>query len=446
MTEVIKGCCPTLTIGDVSVQVELDSISIELAQAPYKVLIFGVTGQDGSYLAEQLLDKGCTVYGVARRVSVDNTWRLKNVLSNERFVLLQGDVTDLSSVQECLRKAKPWHVYNLTAQSHVGTSFGQPKLTTDVTYLGALNILEACRMWEQEHGDRFRIYQASSSEMFGENYTEMRWENTEVCLLQQDIVCESGEKIKAGNYLYLTDDGKLSGSPYRNEHKYQDETTPFFPCSPYGVAKLAAHHLCRVYRKSYNMDVRCGILFNHESPRRGEGFVTQKIVKYLGDLIQHEIANNLKVNFDLGKLEVYEPKREQYKKLQLGNCDAMRDWGHARDYMNGIIKFMEKHDLADDDKDLVFGTGETYSVREFVKEAFDFVQISSERFVEYDVYDCKRPFDVEYLRARPYKARNLLDWEPRVGFKGLVEDMIKEELASRGILQWLHTHGRDKKV
>lgn len=390
-------------------------------------LIFGVNGQDGSYLAELLLKQGWKVYGVVRRTSTDNNWRLEQALKSKDFTLISGDVTDISSVIHCFHIAKPSHIYNLAAQSHVGTSFSEPKLTTDVTYLGVLNILEVARMYQLENTQRLRIYQASSSEMFGSNYTMKTTFHDAVGVLQND---SPDGKHKAGSIIYQDQKGELTFEQSFETERYQNEGTPFFPCSPYGVAKLAAHQLCRVYRQSYGLDVRCGILFNHESPRRGNNFVTKKVTSYIGGLLDYTYKKSITVAkpqyCTLG--EVVAVSVNEYPMLQLGNCDAVRDWGHAKDYVDAMYKIMIKDDLSDDDKDLVVGTGESHTIREFVKQAFSIADIDYTKHVQFNTKENMRPYDVEYLRADATKMKKLTGWSPTISFTELVREMVNYEL------------------
>jgi GDPmannose 4,6-dehydratase len=342
------------------------------------VLIFGVTGQDGSYLAELLINDGYKVIGVTRRVSVDNTGRLKDLIKNvnpETFSLASGDVTDQANVIKLVQEYKPCHIYNLAAQSHVKVSFEQPALTWDITARGALNILEAIRLTDTS----IRYYQASTSEMFGDKYSS-----------------EAGQQM------------------------YQDENTVFNPRSPYSVAKLAAHNFTVLYRDSYKIHASSGILFNHESPRRGEYFVTRKITKYVGEFYrqyQHLI--------ECGMLEHEALDTMSYeKKLELGNLDAYRDWGHARDYVRAM-KMMIEADKADD---YVIATGEAHSVREFLDFSFGAIGIKDwSRFVVVNPAFF-RPAEVPYLRGIAVKAKNKLGWKPEISFKELAEEMVKHDI------------------
>lgn len=338
-----------------------------LQQTPEKnktAIIFGVTGQDGSYLAEYLLGLNYMVVGVTRRCSVDNTANIKSVVYNPSFLLLEGDVSDYISVSGSFNQARvffgeqPREVYNLAAQSHVGLSFSQPAAAFRNNAEGPLNVLSVI----QREGDptHTRFYQASTSEMFG------------------------------------------------NSPGPQDEDTTLAPNSPYAIAKLAGHHTVRMFREAYNMYACSGILFNHESPRRGEKFVTRKIAKYVAAL--HHMRSQ-------------DPQCPVLR-LPLGNLDACRDWGYAPDYVRAMHLMLNK----DKPVDYVIGTGETHTIRDFLDCAFkcvgmndwsDYVRVDSE-FV--------RPLDVNYLLSDPRKARAELGWEPQVTFQELVEIMVKAEL------------------
>ena len=329
-----------------------------------KAIIYGVTGQDGSYLSELLLSKEYTVYGITRRTSVDNTLRINHLSNENNFNLVQGDVTDTSSIYRLLNEVQPDEVYNLAAQSHVGTSFEQPLLTWNVTGQGCLNILEVIRQME----NRPRFYQASSSEMFGEQY------NLD-----------------------------------NNREKYQDEKTRFAPQSPYAIAKLAGHSAVSLYRRSYDLYACGGILFNHESERRGERFVTRKISRYVADL--HWATQT----------------GRSIPKLKLGNLSARRDWGHAEDYVEAMWMMLQQ----DEPMDFVIATGETYSVEDYLKEAFKCINIIE--YMDYTEIDdnLKRPSEVPYLRGIADKAKRRLDWKPKTGFKQLVSRMVQHDLQNK---------------
>jgi GDPmannose 4,6-dehydratase len=328
-------------------------------------IITGITGQDGSYLAELLLSKKYKVYGVYRRTSSPNFGRLYDALKYKNFHLLEGDVCDPYFTARLLKATKPNEYYNLAAQSHVATSFEQPSYTWDVTAKGVLNALEAIR----NESVYTKFYQASSSEMFGKNYTT--------------VYNDSGE----------------------DPIKFQNEETPFYPQSPYAIAKLAGHHLVRNYRDSYSIFASSGILFNHESERRGDQFVTRKITKWLGEFIASD-------------------KDKKFPKLHLGNLDAYRDWGHAEDYVKAMWLMLQQ-ESADD---YVVATGLTYTIKEFLEVAFSRYDLNWEDYV---VIDPKfyRPAEVEFLRGSPKKAKEKLNWSPEISFYRLVERMVEHDVA-----------------
>ena len=319
-----------------------------------RALITGITGQDGSYLAELLLEKGYEVHGVIRRSSSFNTQRIDHIYRDahdpkSRLFLLHGDLSDSSALNTILRNVAPDEIYNLGAQSHVRVSFDTPEYTTDVTALGTIRILEAIR----EVGIKPKFYQASSSEMFG----------------------------------------KVVETP-------QSETTPFHPRSPYACAKVFAYFATVNYREAYDLFACNGILFNHESERRGETFVTRKITR---------AATRIKFGLQ--------------DKLFLGNLDAKRDWGYAKDYVEAMWLMMQ----AEASGDYVIATGETHSVREFVEEAFSYLDMDWKEYVDIDPW-YYRPSEVDMLLGDASKARQELGWEPKVGFKQLVRLMIDHDL------------------
>ena len=328
-----------------------------------KAIIFGVTGQDGSYLAELLLEKGYEVVGITRRVSVPTLIRITHILP--KIKIIEGDITDAFSVSNVIKEEAPDEIYNLAAQSHVGTSFKQPSLTWDVTAGGVLNILEAIRYSGRK--DDIKFYQASSSEMFGKNYN-----------------------LREG---------------FAEMIKFQDEKTPFAPQSPYAIAKLAAHHLVRNYRDSYGIFACSGILFNHESERRGEKFVTRKITKWIGEFVASGMD-------------------KEFPALRLGNLDAKRDWGHAEDYVRGMWQ-MVQHETPND---YVVATGETYSVRQFLDIAFKHIGIEDWQDLVVIDPEFYRPAEVDYLLGIPAKAKRVLGWQPEISFEQLVERMVDSDV------------------
>ena len=329
-----------------------------------RAIIYGVTGQDGSYLSEFLLDKGYKVIGVTRRSSNSNVSRLPLSLNNKRFKLVQGDVTDPASIYRLLNKYQPHEVYNLAAQSHVGTSFEQPTTTWNITAQGCMNILEVIRGMSKQP----RFYQASSSEMFGDNF----------------------------DY----DDNGCS---------YQDEITAFNPRSPYAIAKVAAHQATGLYRDAYGLFACSGILFNHESERRGEEFLTRKVTKYVADLHISFLEGN------------------DVPKLKLGNLDARRDWGYAPDYVEAMWEMLQ----LDRPEDYVICTAESHSVEQFVKQAFQCINIYEYRdYIETDK-KLLRPSEVPFLRGDYSKAKYDLGWEPKITFEELVDKMVINDIQSR---------------
>jgi len=325
-------------------------------------LITGITGQDGSYLAELLLEKGYEVHGIVRRASLINTHRIDHIF--DRITLHYGDLTDALSIVSIIKKVRPYEIYNLGAQSHVKVSFEQPEYTAQTDALGTLRVLEAVRLLGMEN--EVRIYQASTSELYG-------------------LVQETPQK----------------------------ETTPMYPRSPYGVAKLYGYWIVKNYRESYGMHASSGILFNHESSRRGETFVTRKIVRGLS-----RISVGLQ------------------KKLELGNLNAKRDWGHAKDYVEAMHLMLQQPNP----DDYVIATGKQYSVKDFVNAAapyFGFnIQWRGEGLEEFGYCTNNnmtvvtvnpryfRPAEVETLLGDATKAKKVLGWEPKIDFNGLVEEMV----------------------
>ena len=364
-------------------------------------VISGVTGQDGSYLAELLLSKGYFVIGFSRRVSVDTSERIKHLLTNANFQFEEGDICDPLYITELLTKYRVEEFYNLAAQSHVHTSFSQPVVTTEIDYLGPLNILNCIKSLSPQT----RFYQASTSEMFGDEYDV--YEGIEITIGDENINCPI---------------------------KYQDERTPFSPQSPYAIAKLAAHHACRLYRESYGLFICSGILFNHESPRRGEKFVTRKITKWIGEFVRwHQENPTVFENCQLTEYEnldtdyIYTEGKSgpKFPKLRLGNLDAHRDWGHAKDYVRAMWMMMQ-HDKPDD---YVVATGESHTIHEFLDEAF-FAMNYDGGWQDLVVIDPKfyRPAEVDYLNGVYDKIETTLGWEPEYAFEDLVAEMVEEDL------------------
>lgn len=320
-------------------------------------LITGISGQDGSYLADFLLSKGYEVHGIIRRSSSFNTGRLEHLMQdsniyNRTLFLHYGDLTDYNSLYSLIVKYNPTEIYNLGAQSHVKVSFDMPHFTGETVGIGTLNLLEAIRTYQESVGKQIRYYQASSSEMFG----------------------------------------KVQEVP-------QKETTPFYPRSPYGCAKAYAHHLTVNYRESYGLHASCGILFNHESPRRGETFVTRKITRAIGRICQG-----------------------LQKKLHLGNLDSLRDWGFAGDYVEAMWLMLQQ----DEPDDYVIATGNMISVREFCQKAFAYKNMNYEDYV---IVDSRyyRPAEVDQLLGDSTKARTKLGWKPKVNIDDLVKMMVDHD-------------------
>ncbi|TXJ43177.1 GDP-mannose 4,6-dehydratase [Brachyspira pilosicoli] len=324
-----------------------------------KALITGITGQDGSYLVEFLLEKGYEVHGIIRRSSSFNTERIDNLyqdphINDVKMFLHYGDLSDSSNLSRLLEKIQPDEIYNLAAQSHVRVSFDMPEYTADVVGLGTIRILDAIK----ETRIKTKFYQASTSELYG----------------------------------------KVVETP-------QTEKTPFYPRSPYACAKLYSYWITVNYRESYDMYACNGILFNHESPRRGETFVTKKIT--------HAIAKIL---------------NKEQDKLYLGNLDAKRDWGYAKDYVEAMWLMLQQEKA----EDYVIATGETHSVREFLDEAFGLVGLDWKKYVEIDPR-YYRPAEVDLLLGDPTKAREKLGWKPKTTFKELVKIMLEYDLNSVGM-------------
>ncbi|MDJ0533816.1 MAG: GDP-mannose 4,6-dehydratase [Xenococcaceae cyanobacterium MO_207.B15] len=330
---------------------------------PKRALITGITGQDGSYLSELLLEKGYEVHGIIRRTSTFNTDRIDHLYidphnSDAKLFLHYGDLTDGTTLRRILEEVKPVEIYNLGAQSHVRVSFDSPEYTVDAVGMGTLRLLEAIRDYRKRTGIEVRFYQAGSSEMFG----------------------------------------KVQEVP-------QKETTPFYPRSPYACAKVYSHWQTLNYRESYDMFACNGILFNHESPRRGETFVTRKITRALARIVAGT-----------------------QKKLYLGNLDSKRDWGYAKDYVKAMWLMLQQ----DKPDDYVVATGETHSIREFLDIAFNYANLNWEDYVAFDKRYL-RPAEVDLLIGDPSKAKEKLGWEPSVTFEGLVKLMVNADFAVLGL-------------
>jgi GDPmannose 4,6-dehydratase len=326
-------------------------------------LITGITGQDGSYLSELLLQNGYEVHGIIRRTSTFNTDRLDHIYvdphnEDAKLFLHYGDLTDGTTLRRILEEVKPVEIYNLGAQSHVRVSFDSPEYTVDTVGMGTLRLLEAIRDYQHRTGIQVRFYQAGSSEMFG----------------------------------------KVQDVPQR-------EVTPFYPRSPYACAKVYAHWQTVNYRESYDLFACNGILFNHESPRRGETFVTRKITRAVARIVAG-----------------------QQQKLYMGNLDSKRDWGYAKDYVQAMWLMLQQ-DVADD---YVVATGETHSVREFLEAAFSYVNLNWEDYVEFD-QRYLRPAEVDLLIGDPSKAKQKLGWQPSVTFEELVKLMVEADLQALDI-------------
>ena len=335
-------------------------------------LIFGVTGQDGAYLSKFLLKKNYKVYGVKRRSSIINTQRIddiyKDINFKSNFVLCYGDLTDFSSILSLIKKIKPDEIYNLAAQSHVQVSFEVPEYTADVNGLGTLRILQAIKNLNLEN--KVKFYQAGTSEMFG-----------------------------------------------RTKEKFQNEKTPFYPVSPYGVSKSFAHWITVNYREAYDIYACNGILFNHESPIRGETFVTKKIIQ--------------------GLIRI---KNRNQKKLFLGNLYSKRDWGHARDYVEAMWKMLQQKKP----DDYVIATGQTITIKEFVNKAAKKIGFKikwlgkgiNEKAINIEnkkiIIECRkryfRPVEIDYLKGNAQRAKKLLKWSPKTSIDNLIDEMIQYEL------------------
>lgn len=347
-----------------------------------KALLFGANGQDGSYMTELLLERGYRVIAVIRRSSTNTTERLKNVKTNPNVEIIEGDITDPSSITGIISKYVPEYCINFAAQSHVHTSFEMPAFTFQVNTIGVLNILEAIRHYSKHT----KFITMSTSEQFGSNYD----------------VDEKG--------------------------KYQDEKTRFSPNSPYAVSKLAAFELCKVYKKSYRVSSCLMLCHNHESPRRGENFVTKKITKYIGQLVNHIELE--KERYNAG--QYWEPADllgKSFPRLRLGNIHTIRDWSHAKDICEAIYLVMQE----EEDDYYVVSSGEGHTVEEFLSAAFGLAGLNWKDYVVIDP-QFYRPCEVEYLQGRSDKIRKKLGWSPRYDFETLVKEMVEYDIkeASNG--------------
>lgn len=360
---------------------------------PKVAIITGVSGQDGSYLAELLLEKGYIVVGTVRRSAKRDLTNLTNIINHKSFIIDTMELADYTSVNDCILKYKPDEIYNLAAMSFVTESFKSPHSTFESNSIGVLNILETIR----KHLPNCRLYQASTSEMFGKNYDY----DTNI------------------NY------------------KYQSELTAFEPQSPYAISKLAAHNLIKLYRQ-YGIKCCSGILFNHESPRRGKEFVTRKITSYIGELVKNcsiphtgfgcqssdDRLNDGFVNVGVNNGFTFVPhKLSEYPRLKLGNLESFRDWGFAGDYVRAMWLMLQSDCM----EDYVIATGETHSIKEFCDKAFSVVGLDYLDYVQIDAA-LFRPAEVDYLCGNAEKARKKLEWKQSVSFDGLVQMMVMSDI------------------
>ena len=385
-----KGCCNNLPSGEFTISDKDHTESIwftgesKVWENNKTAVIFGVTGMDGSHLADLLLEKGYKVVGVKRRSSTNNEWRVKHLADNPKFTMVSGDLTDYSSLVKVFGDiGNVDEVYNLAAQSHVGESFKQPGVTWDITGKGCMNILQCLVDLKMTH---VKFYQASSSEMFGANYD--------------------------------------SYGPNR-EYKYQDENTKHLPQSPYAIAKCAAHMAVRLYREAYGMHASAGILFNHEGPRRGENFVTKKITKWIAEFdrwLEDNQCDEIDLNFT--EDHIVAPNCRRISKLRLGNLEAKRDWGHAKDYVRAMHMMLQQ----EKPDDYVICTEETRSVRDFLDVAFGHINIPD--WSNYVVIDPAfyRPAEVDFLLGDCSKAREKLNWQREYSFDDLVKEMVNYDI------------------
>jgi GDPmannose 4,6-dehydratase len=380
-------------------------------------VIFGVNGQDGSHLADFLLDKGYKVVGVKRRSSTNNDTNIRHLRGVDNFSVVEADITDYSSLV-CLFKTieNVDEVYNLAAQSHVGTSFKQPGLTWDITGKGCMNILQVLVDLDLL---KVKFYQASSSEMFGASYDEK--------LLPYAI--PNYGRIPEGSPS-LVKQGIADGVK-----KYQDENTKHLPQSPYAIAKCAAHMSVRLYREAYGIHASAGILFNHEGPRRGENFVTRKITKWIGEYKawEKEVCNDDNVIIsccpDEGVIKAHIGRFyiSNFPMLRLGNVETKRDWGHAKDYVRAMWMMLQQ----EEPDDYVICTEETRTVKDFLSTAFGYAGLDNwENYVVIDP-EFYRPAEVDFLLGSCEKAKNVLGWIRKYSFDDLVKEMVDNDISRR---------------
>lgn len=392
-------------------------------------LITGILGQDASYLAELLLERGYYVVGARRRSSNPNYENIKNIRADRNFVEEICDITDPSSIADVFNRYKPSEVYNLAAQSHVHVSFSQPALTFQCDTIGVLNILEEIRFRHPQT----RMYQASTSEMFGKNVS-MNYD-VQGCSVRYD------GPIDINSDAYHERNGLVNMTPVdKTDGIFQDEKTTFSPQSPYAIAKVAAHQLCQLYRQAYNVQVSCGILFNHESPRRGKEFVTRKVTNYIGELVRNCSIKCSGIpassNFQTWDSSGYPNIRpvegvclvpqsvKNYPKLELGNLSACRDWGHAKDYMMAAYLMLQS-----EPDDYVVSTGETNSIETLCQYAFETVGLDWKFFVRTN-NKFMRAAEVDFLLGDSSKIRHNLNWRPSYTFKSLIQEMVRSDIGA----------------
>ena len=381
---------PELSLTSVTVSDNTEDIVTAPNSDKKVAVIFGVTGMDGSYLADLLLHKEYKVIGVKRRSSTNNEWRIKHLADEEDFSVMSGDLTDYSSLVKVFGDiGHVDEIYNLAAQSHVGESFKQPGITWDITGKGCMNILQCLVDLKMTH---VKFYQASSSEMYGSSYNVQK--------LSRDGI----------NW---------------KEKKYQDENTKHLPQSPYAIAKCAAHMTVRLYREAYGIHASAGILFNHEGPRRGENFVTKKITKWVGDFLRWKEDQGCWIGeLNFSEDYIIAPNCRRFSKLRLGNLKAQRDWGHAKDYVKAMHLMLQQ----DEPDDYVICTGEARSVSDFLDVAFKHIGI--DEWSDYVVIDPQfyRPAEVDFLQGDCSKAKRVLNWKQEYSFEDLVKEMVTYDI------------------